>query len=290
VGQILVNGVAQGALYALLALSFWVIFAVTRTFHLAHVAVLNIAAYVLYWVFVELDAGLPVAIAAALLAAVALGVLIESLIYEPIRRTGGDGMLLFVAASAVLTISQAGLALIFHENARGLEQDVPPALFRGYDITVTRYDGAIVVLAMVMGVGVWWLMTRMRWGRSMRAVQGNPELAGYFGIPVRRVYQLSFAVGSALLVPAVVVMAMRSGVNPDMGFTPVLIAIIAVIAGGTERQSGAMLAGFGLGLLENVILYWISAQWQTIVTFAVLAIVLVARPSGLRAAVQTRVG
>lgn len=289
-GQIVVNGVAQGALYSLLALSFWVIFAVTRTFHLAHVAVLNITAYVLYWMYVELGASLPVAILAALAAAVALGVLIETAIYHPIRRSGGDQLLLFVAASAVLTISQAGLALIFQENARGLEQDVPPSLYRGGGITVTRYDGLIVAFAIVLGLAIWWLLARTRWGRSMRAVQGNPELSGYFGIPVRRVYQLSFAVGSALLVPAVVVMALRSGVNPDLGFTPVLIAIIAVIAGGTERQSGAMIAAFGLGMLENIILLWASAQWQTIVTFAVLAIILVVRPSGLRAAVQTRTG
>jgi branched-chain amino acid transport system permease protein len=290
VDQIVVNGVAQGALYSLLALSFWVIFAVTRTFHLAHVAVLNVTAYVLYWTYVERGTGLLVAILAALVAAIVLGVLIETAIYDKIRRSGGDQLLLFVAASAVLTISQAALALIFQENARGLEQDVPSPLYRGAGITVTRYDGLIVVFVTVLGLAVWWLMARTRWGRSMRAVQGNPELAGYFGIPVRRVYQLSFAIGSALLVPAVVVMALRSGVNPDLGFTPVLIAIIAVIAGGTERQSGAMLAAFGLGMLENIILLWTSAQWQTIVTFAVLALILVARPSGLRAAVQTRTG
>ncbi|MDO8211119.1 branched-chain amino acid ABC transporter permease [Conexibacter sp. CPCC 206217] len=288
--QILVNGISQGALYALLALSFWVIFAVTRTFHLAHIAVLNVAAYVLYWVFVDLDTNIWLAIVAALGAAVALGVLIESVIYEPIRRHGGDQLLLFLAASALLTISQAVLALLFQEDARGLETTVPEPLYRAAEFTVTRYDGLIVAFAVGFGLLVWLIMSRSRWGRSMRAVQGNPELAGYFGIPVARVYRIAFALGSALLVPAVVVMALRTGVNPDLGFTPVLIAIIAVIAGGTERQSGAMLAAFALGLLENVVLLWISAQWQTIVTFAVLALMLVARPSGLRAAVQTRTG
>jgi branched-chain amino acid transport system permease protein len=290
VNQILVNGISQGALYALLALSFWVIFAVTRTFHLAHVAVLNVAAYALYWVFVDLDQHLWIAIVASFAVAISLGVLIESAIYAPIRRHGGDQLLLFLAASAILTISQAVLALLFQENARGLETSVPAPLYRGADVTITRYDGLIVLFAVGGGLLVWLLMSRSRWGRSMRAVQGNPELAGYFGIPVARVYRIAFAVGSALLVPAVIVMGLRTGVNPDLGFTPVLIAIIAVIAGGTERQSGAMLAAFLLGLLENVVLLWISAQWQTIVTFAVLALMLVARPSGLRAAVQTRTG
>jgi branched-chain amino acid transport system permease protein len=288
--QILVNGVSQGALYALLALSFWVIFAVTRTFHLAHVAVLNVTAYVLYWTFSRLDLPLGVAIVAALVAAVALGVLIEAAIYQPIRRSGGDQLLLFLAGSALLTISQAGLALLFQEGAHGLESDVPKPLYRGADMVISRYDGLTVLFVLVGGALVWVLMHRMRWGRSMRAVQDNAELAGYFGIPVSRAYLQSFAIGSALLVPAVVVMGLRTGVDPNLGFQPVLIAIIAVIAGGTERQSGAMLAAFLLGLLENVVLYWVAAQWQTIITFTALAILLVARPSGLRAAVQTRTG
>lgn len=288
--QILVNGVALGALYATLALSFWVIFAVTRTFHLAHVTVLNVSAYVLYWTFAEAGVGLWLAVPAALAAAIALGVVIETGVYQPIRRSGGDQLLLFVAASAVLIIGQAALALAFKEDARGLEQDVPPPLFRGEDMVVTRYDGLIVAFAIVLGVLVWLAMSRLTWGRSMRAVQNNAELAQNFGIPVARVYRLSFALGSALLIPAVVVMALRNGVSPDLGFNPVLIAIIAVIAGGTESQLGAMLAGLMLGLLENIVLLWVSAQWQTIVTFAVLALILVARPSGLRAAVQTRAG
>lgn len=286
--QIIVNGVAQGAQYALLALSFWVIFAVTRTFHLAHVVVLNVTAYVLYWAFVRLGIPLWPSIGLALVAAVALGLLIETAVYAPVRRGGGDQLLLFLAASAILTIGQAGLALLFGENALGVTQGLPSDWLHNSSFVVTTYDGMSVVCVLAAGAVVWLMMSRMRWGRAMRAVQDNPSLAGNFGIPVARTYRIAFAIGSALVVPAAVLMALQAGVNPDFGFQPVLIAIIAVIAGGTERQSGAMLAAFLIGLGENIVLEWVPAEWQTIIVFGALALLLIGRPSGLRAAVRTR--
>lgn len=289
-GQILVNGISLGAAYAVLALSFWVIFAVTRTFHLAHVIVLNVAAYTLYWVLIEQDLGLAPAVLAAAVVAMALGVVIETVVYQPIRRHGGDQLIIFVAATAVLAIGQAVLALIFQESARGLEESVPPPLLRVGEIVITRYDGLNVLFALLCGIGVWVVMNRLRWGRAMRAVQGNPELAGYFGIPVQRVYRISFALGSLLLIPVVVTLALRSGVSPNLGFNPVLIAIIAVIAGGTESQVGAMAMAFLIGLVQNLVLLELSAQWQPIITFGALFLLLLIKPSGLKAAVQTRVG
>ena len=104
----------------------------------------------------------------------------------------------------------------------------------------------------------------------MRAVQGNAELARYFGFDVPAIFRITFAVGSLLLVP------------------PVLVAIVAVITGGTESQGGAMLAGFLLGVLENVALLWVGAHWQPMITFFVLFAVLLWRPRGLRAAVVVR--
>lgn len=280
----------MGAAYAVLALSFWVIFAVTRTFHLAHVVVLNVSAYTLYWVLVEQDLGLAPAIFAAAVVAIVLGVLIETFVYQPIRRNGGDQLVIFVAATAVMAIGQAVLALVFQENARGLEESVPPPLMTIGEVVITRYDGLNVLFAIVCGLLVWFTMNRLRWGRAMRAVQGNPELAGYFGIPVQKVYRLAFAIGSVLLIPVVVTLALRSGVSPELGFNPVLIAIIAVIAGGTESQFGAMITAFLIGLIQNLVLLELSAHWQPIITYGILFLLLLARPSGLKAAVQTRVG
>jgi len=288
VAQILVNGVSVGALYALLALSFWVIFAVTRTFHLAHVIVLTYAAYTLYWVLGPASLPLWLAVPAAGGVAVALGVAIEAWVYQPIRRRGGSQLILFVASSALLIIGQAVLALVFEEYGHGIEQDVPPPVLQTAQAVVTRYDVLNVLFAVTASVVVWALLRHHRWGHALRAVQGNAELAGYFGLDVARIFRISFGLGSLLLLPPVVVMALRTGVHPELGFTPVLVAIVAVITGGTESQAGAMLAGFLLGCLENVALLWVGAHWQPMITFLVLFVVLLWRPRGLRAAVEVR--
>ena len=278
----------MGALYAALALSFWVIFAVTRTFHLAHVVVLTYAAYALYWVAGPAGLPLPVAVGASAALAAALGLAIEAGVYQPIRRRGGSQLTLFVASSAVLIVGQAVLALLFEEYGHAVSPDVPPPLIQAGDVVVTRYDGLNVAFALAGSVLVWAFLRGHRWGQAMRAVQGNAELARYFGFDVPAIFRITFAVGSLLLVPPVLVIALRNGVHPELGFGPVLVAIVAVITGGTESQGGAMLAGFLLGVLENVALLWVGAHWQPMITFFVLFAVLLWRPRGLRAAVVVR--
>lgn len=286
--QIVANGVSLGALYGLLALSFWVIFAVTRTFHLAHILVLNFAAYTVYTVFVLLGWPLWTAISAAAAVAILTAVAVETWIYQPIRRRGGEGLVIFVASTAVLLIGQAALALLFQESSRGVIRDVPPPVLRAAGMVVSRFDALNIIAAVLGAIVIWALMQRSSLGQSMRAVQENPQLARYFGFNVARIYRLSFALGSLVLVAPATLLAMRNGVNPDLGFTPVLIAIIAVIAGGTESQFGAMAAGFLLGVLQNISLVWLAAEWQTVVTFSALFVILLIRPTGLRAAVAVR--
>ena len=272
----------------MLALSFWVIFAVTRTFHLAHVAVLNSAAYTVFAVMVLLEWPLVAAIPMAAVTAVLLGVLTERFVYQPIRRHGAEGLVLFVSSVAVLLVAQAVLALLFGEASRGVTRTVPAAVLRTESMAIGLFDVLNVTLALILGGVIALVMRRSRWGQSMRAVQENSELARFFGFDVPRIFRWSFAIGSLLVVAPATLLALRNGVNPNLGFTPVLIAIIAVIAGGTDSQLGAMLAGFLLGLLQNIPLLWLQAEWQTVVTFSALFVILLIRPSGLRAAVEVR--
>ena len=286
--QIISNGIALGALYALLSLSFWVIFVTARTFHLAHVTVLNYSAYAIYTAIVVLHWPVIAAIPVAMIVAASMGVLIEWSVYQPIRKRGGEDMVIFVSSIAVLLIGQALLALMFGEASRGVSTTVPPPVLRTANVTITRFDTINVALALGLGGAVWLMMKYTRRGQSMRAVQENPELAQFFGFNVPSIYRQSFLFGSLLLVAPATLLALRSGVNPNLGFTMVLIAIIAVIAGGTESLVGAMLAAFFLGLLQNISLLWLAAEWQTVVTFSTLFVVLLIRPHGLRAAVEVR--
>lgn len=286
--QILLSGVVVGAQYGLLALSFFVIFAVTRTFHLAHISVLNWSAYALYTGYILLDWPIVASILLAIVVAAVFGLAVESLVYQPIRARGAESLTIFVGSMAVLFVAQAVLGLTFGDLGRRVLDNVPAPLFAGDGLRISIFDGITVATLVVLSAAVWVLMHHTRIGKGLRAVQENPELARYFGFDVPKLYRHSFMIGSALLVAPASLYALRSGVHPDLGFVPVLIAIISVIAGGQENQSGAIAVAFMLGLIQNVTLIWVSSEWQTVVAFTALFALMIWRPTGLRGAVAVR--
>ena len=288
--QIVLDGIAVGALYAMFAVGFWVIYSVTRTFHFAHVTVLAATAYAYYMTLSLLHLPVVAAVLAAAVTAVLLGVAIEWLVYRPIRAARGTEMTVFIASFAVVIIGKALLALFFGEESHGVTGVAPAPITAIPGIAITLYDLEAVGLCALMVLAVVGVLRLTRWGHLLRAVQGNPNLAPFFGISVPRVYLISFALGSVLAVPALMVLVSRNGVSPDLGMTPVLVAMIAVIVGGTESLLGAVLAGLGLGIAENVSLIWLPAQWESAIVFGVLLVVLLARPRGLRATAQRATG
>jgi len=285
--QYVVDGVSVGAIYAMLALSFWVIFASTRTFHLAHAIVYTSSAYLLYSLYTSWGVPLVFALLATGLWAAGLGMLIEALLYRRVRRAGDTGLLLFVVSAAVLTLGQALVALTYGEQPQGLTQSQPDRVLRS-PVTITSYDIWTVATALVLAIVAIVLLRRTRAGRSLRASMDNPEFARALGIRVDRVHLYCFAIGSVLLVPPVAVTGLTSGVTPEMGLTPTLVAVVAVIAGGVGSAVGAIAVGFLLGLLENLSLIWINASWQDVLTFSVLVIVLLFFPGGIRPAPAIR--
>jgi branched-chain amino acid transport system permease protein len=288
--QIIVNGISVGAVYAMFAVGFWVIYSVTRTFHFAHITVLTYTAYAYYSALSLFRLPVVAAVLVAAATAVVLGVLIERVVYQPIRAGNGSDMTVFIASFAVVIIGKAVLALFFGEESHGVTGAAPGPFINEGGIAITIYDIEAVSLCALMVAALVVLLTFTRRGHLLRAVQGNPSLAPFFGISVERVYLLSFALGSLLLVPALMVLVSRNGVSPDLGTTPVLVAMIAVIVGGTQSLLGGVLAGIGLGLAENLTLIWLPAQWQSAVVFAVLLLVMLVRPRGLRAAAQRATG
>jgi branched-subunit amino acid ABC-type transport system permease component len=118
-------------------------------------------------------------------------------------------------------------------------------------------------------------------GTALRALADNPELIRIFGLSPRWISTCAFAVGSLLVVPAAVITSATSGLNPALGHHVMLISLAATIVGGIGSIGGALLAGFGLGLAENLALIQFDSQWTDAVTFAILFLFILLRPSGL---------
>lgn len=281
--QLLASGIVVGSTYALIGVSFGVIYSTTRIFHLAHAAVYTLAAYMAV-IGVD-DLGLPLAVAVpfGILCGVALGVLIESfpvIGYRALRARAATLLGLFLVSLGVTTAAPNLIEIIFGSGNRPLNgfsissHSIGHASFTNLDILQTAISWGLIAATLLF-------LTKTRYGHAITAVRTNRTMAAAVGILPNRIYLLVFAIGSALVGVASTFFAMGNVAFPQMGLTPVLIGFIAVFLGGIESTIGAAVGGLVIGLIGNLSGLFLAANYELAVVFSVLFIVLIVRPQGI---------
>jgi len=278
--QLLINGVQAGALYALIAVGFSLIFGSTRIFHFAHGATFTIAAYVFYYVYSLLQLHWLAAVLAATVAAVAFGLAVNRLVYTPIQKHEGSFFTVFVASFGVGIIAQNVCGMLFGRAFVSVDTPLSRSVELLPDLYVSPLSGIAIVIALAFFAGLQAFLMRTHTGMALRALSDNPGLVRAYGLSPQRLSMAVFALGSLLVVPAAVLLAASSGLQPALGHHIMLISLAATIVGGVGSLRGAACAGLLLGLAENLALNWFEPQWSEAVTFIVLFLFILFRPAG----------
>jgi branched-chain amino acid transport system permease protein len=278
--QLAANGLISGSLYGLLAVSWGLIFGTTRVFHFAHALTLTVAVYGAVIAIDRLDMGLPGGFLVAAVIGCLFGLATERFVYRPLRLANATQLNVFLASLGFLIVGESAILIGFGPQARELAGFPISGIALG-PVAFTTIEGLWFVaswalLLPLMGA-LWWT----RHGRAIRAVSSNRELAQCVGIDPERIHVLVFAIGSALVGLAGTLLALRDTASPTMGVQPILAAFIAVFLGGIGSIPGAVLGGLVLGLAENMGGLVLPGHWQGVISFVVLFLVLVFRPSGL---------
>lgn len=278
--QLLASGIQTGALYALTAAGFALIFGATRIFHVAHGASFVLAGYA----FVAASAlgfhwTLAVLLAAAI--AVSFGMLVDLLVYRPIQRHEASFFTVFVASFGIVICVQA---LVQFQFGRG-SVAVSSPLTRSAELLPGLYLAPIFWVATGISIALFTAVTlfleRTNAGLGLRALSENPELLRAYGLSSRRLSALAFGLGSALVVPGAILTAATTGIEPAASHRVMLISIAASVVGGIGSLRGAALAGLMLGIVENMVVLVLDTQWSEAASFVVLFVFIVFRPSGL---------
>jgi branched-chain amino acid transport system permease protein len=280
VAQLTVGGVVLGSTYALLGLSFGLIYSTTGIFHFAHAVVYTIAAYAAVVFLNDLGLPWPAALALGIVVAVALGMAIEGLAYRPMRSAGGTPMAIFLVSLGLTTLAPNLLQIIFGTENQTFGAYSPEIYSLGTTI-VTSLDIATVVVSWILIVGVLVFLKRTRQGLATTAVRVNRQMAAAVGISPDRVHLLVFGLGSALVAVPALLFLLNGVASPTMGLSPVLTALIAVFVGGVGSMAGAALGGFVLGMLTSLSALWLSSNYQLVVVFGILFVFVIVRPQGL---------
>ncbi len=278
--QLIVNGIISGSLYGLLGISWGIIFATTRTFHFAHGIVFVIAAYMLYWLSELMGLPIIVGIIFAILVAVIVGVAIDYIIYRPLRKSGAPPFVIFVASMGTLIALQQVIHLAFHPDAKTMS-GLPIKVITIGDISFTSLHVAIVVVSWILLLALVLFLNKTRFGKAIRAVSNNPEMAETLGIGSQRIFSLVYGIGSALVAVAAILYLFDKAATPEMGPTMLFTAFIACFIGGIGSMEGAALGGLIIGLAENIGIWKISSEWKGVIAFAILMVIIIFMPKGL---------
>ncbi|WP_166267318.1 branched-chain amino acid ABC transporter permease [Marinobacter caseinilyticus] len=278
--QLLANGLQVGAIYALTAAGFSLIFGSTKIFHFAHGATFAIAAYLFHFALTGLGFHWTFAVAVAAISAVVFGVVLDRFMYAPIQRHEGSFFTVFVASFGVGIVVQNLLGSVF---GRGF-MSVPTPLSNSVEVMPGLYlsplNGLAIGCAVICFVALHYFLTHTFVGKGLRALSENPELVRMFGLSPRRLSTYAFALGSLLVVPGAIFTAAGTGINPAVGHHVMLISLAATIVGGIGSLRGAACAGLLIGVAENLAMWKLGTQWSEAITFAILFFFIIFKPSG----------
>jgi branched-chain amino acid transport system permease protein len=284
------DGIFLGAFFALIALGYSMVYGILRLINFAHGDFYMLAAYISFTLFGAVGVShlhdqwlVIVGVGAATMVATgAANVFVERMVYQPMRR----------AALLSLMIAALGVSQVLENGVL----NIPGwgAAYRTYPVTTsaagtyifgTRFTYAqiaMVAIAGLLSVGVYYLVSRTMLGKAMRAVAEDRIAASLMGINVDRVIALVFFIGGALAGAAAIMAGLYYGqINYLMGFTVGLEAFTAAVLGGIGNIPGAVLGGLLLGIVQSIGTGVFGAQWAVVVSFGVLVFVLWLRPTGI---------
>jgi branched-chain amino acid transport system permease protein len=277
--QLLSRGLITGSLYALLGVSWGIIYNTTRTFHFAHGFIYTLTAY---GIILAVDLSIPLlpSFLLGLMAAMAAGCAIEIFAYLPMRKRNASQLSIFLTAMGIMIAGQSLIRLIFGPDSRPLK-GLPEKVITFGPITFTTIDLLTVLLAWGVIFLVFFVLARTKAGMMIRAVSSNPEKAVFIGIDSRNIFILVFAIGSLLAGLAAFLATLDKPANPHMGIQPLLIAFITVFLGGVGNLKGTVIGGLILGIAESMVIMVLPTQYKMIVTFFILFLVILVKPEGL---------
>ncbi len=282
----LFNGLVNGSFYALLSLGLAVIFGMMRIVNFAHGAFYMLGAFIAYVLLQQAGIGFWPSLVIAPLVIAAAGMLLERVLLR--RLVGLDPLYGFLFTFGLTLLIQDAMRLRF--GLQGQPYAMPAELAGTValgNVSYPAYRLFVIAFCLVASVAVWFLIERTRLGMVVRAATERADLTRAFGVDVDRWVTPMFGFGLGLAALAGVLAAPMRNVSPLMGSELIILTFAVVVIGGMGSIAGAIVAGFLVGVLSSVIAIFDPAV-EGIVAFALMAVLLLVRPSGLFGSLETR--
>jgi len=285
--QQLMNGISLGSIYALIALGFSMVYGIAKLLNFAHGDVLMIGSYTAFFVLAVTGTdiqGMVVAFVASMIICAIFSLLIERFAYRPLRDRGSPRLNYLITAIAVSIILQNTARILPFIGPNPQRFPHPPIVNVqiAEGLQVSNIQIIVIVLSALLMIALTYIINYTKRGKAMRAVSFDAQAASLMGISASRIIAFTFVLGAVMAGAGGVLFASAyPQVTPTMGMMPGLKAFVAAVLGGIGSVPGAMLGGYMLGIAEILTAGFISSQFADAISFSILIIVLLIRPSGI---------
>ena len=278
--QQLINGLALGSVYALLALGYTMVYGIIQLINFAHGEIYMIGAFAGYYASSVLGLPLLPTLLIAMIASALLGILIEKIAYKPLRKS--PRIALLITAIGVSLFLQNIMSKFVGTAPKHFPEliNLEPINLLGINLDwKTIFMFAVSALLVLL---LQFIVYKTKVGKAMRAASYDIEAASLMGINVNNTISLTFAIGSALAgIAGVLVAISYPSITPFIGVMPGLKAFVAAVLGGIGSIPGALIGGLSIGLLETLSKAYISTTFSDAIVFGILIVILLIKPAGL---------
>lgn len=281
--QSLINGLNQGSIYALIALGYTMVYGIIRMINFAHGDFIMVGAYTLFYTIpLMTNQGMPawLAVIFAVMVCVIVGVLVEIIAYRPVRGAGSMSALITALAMSLFLENLA--MVLFGANPKSVRAIFTLPSIEVFGARLQCKYLLTISIGLIMMIGLQLFVKKTKLGKAMRAVPQDKQASILMGINVNKIITTTFAIGSGLAaVAALMYCSTYPRCTTDMGSMMGLKAFIAAVLGGIGSIPGAMLGGIIVGLVEIFVKVYIAPGWYEAITYSLLIVVLLVKPSGI---------
>jgi len=279
--QLLINSLIAGAIYALVASGFSLIYSTCKFVHFAHGATIAFSAYFLYLLFSLLGLNFWLSVILTIIFASLFGLLMDVVVYRQLRKRKASSVILLVVSFALLILFESLILILFGADVKTIGFIKIAKGLEIFGAIITPLQIFIILASFVLLFLLFFLMKKTKVGKAMRAVSDNKDVAEIIGISSKKIYSWSFIVGSAIAGIAAILVGLEQNLESTMGTNLMIKGFIGAIIGGIGSVPGVILGSYLLGFAENFGIWFLPSGYKDAIAFVILFIFLLFRPQGI---------
>lgn len=279
--QLIINGLIAGSIYALAASGLSLTYYVLKFLNFAQGAIITLSAYLFFWLLKYSGMNYAAAALLTIILSVFFNLLANLILYKQLRKRKSTNVVLMISSLALLIFTSSLVLAIFGSSTKtinlgSLNKTLDFGLF-----AITNLQIAIIASSIFLFLILWLILKKTKFGKAMRALADNKEVAQVVGINPEKIYSYTFIIAGILGAVAGILIGLEQNLYPQMGIPIIIKGFISAVVGGISSVPGSIVGGIFIGLTENLGIWFLPSGYKDVISFTILLAFLLFRPKGI---------